>query len=161
MIISAVREDRMPGGRNSGAVYNMYKVKYKKNKKPMKPPPPTSSVAAYNQYNLMSAAAVAAAHGKHSRMEMTNVEKMEMSYALSSSGSSDPGMSEATSLSAPSSPYHIDRPSQPPVGINILKAVLTGSQDVSIYSFIYKLFVAVVNCSIILLRLSFSMYEEI
>ncbi len=23
---SAVREDRMPGGRNSGAVYNMYKV---------------------------------------------------------------------------------------------------------------------------------------
>ena len=27
---TAVREDRMPGGRNSGAVYNMYKVKYKK-----------------------------------------------------------------------------------------------------------------------------------
>ena len=26
-IFSAVREDRMPGGRNSGAVYNMYKVK--------------------------------------------------------------------------------------------------------------------------------------
>ena len=24
--VSAVREDRMPGGRNSGAVYNMYKV---------------------------------------------------------------------------------------------------------------------------------------
>lgn len=30
----AVREDRMPGGRNSGAVYNLYKVKYKKHKKP-------------------------------------------------------------------------------------------------------------------------------
>jgi hypothetical protein len=29
----AVREDRMPGGRNSGAVYNLYKVKYKKHKK--------------------------------------------------------------------------------------------------------------------------------
>lgn len=30
MVLAAVREDRMPGGRNSGAVYNMYKVKYKK-----------------------------------------------------------------------------------------------------------------------------------
>lgn len=27
-IFSAVREDRMPGGRNSGAVYNLYKVKF-------------------------------------------------------------------------------------------------------------------------------------
>lgn len=25
-MFSAVREDRMPGGRNSGAVYNLYKV---------------------------------------------------------------------------------------------------------------------------------------
>lgn len=33
MVLAAVREDRMPGGRNSGAVYNMYKVKYKKHKK--------------------------------------------------------------------------------------------------------------------------------
>uniref|UniRef100_T1J198 Hormone receptor 4 n=1 Tax=Strigamia maritima TaxID=126957 RepID=T1J198_STRMM len=32
----AVREDRMPGGRNSGAVYNLYKVKYKKHKKAQK-----------------------------------------------------------------------------------------------------------------------------
>uniref|UniRef100_A0AAR5P6V6 NR LBD domain-containing protein n=1 Tax=Dendroctonus ponderosae TaxID=77166 RepID=A0AAR5P6V6_DENPD len=34
--VLAVREDRMPGGRNSGAVYNLYKVKYKKHKKPSK-----------------------------------------------------------------------------------------------------------------------------
>ncbi|GAB6026608.1 Ligand-binding domain of nuclear hormone receptor [Chamberlinius hualienensis] len=33
---NAVREDRMPGGRNSGAVYNLYKVKYKKHKKNQK-----------------------------------------------------------------------------------------------------------------------------
>ena len=33
MVLAAVREDRMPGGRNSGAVYNLYKVKYKKHKK--------------------------------------------------------------------------------------------------------------------------------
>ncbi|KAL1489281.1 hypothetical protein ABEB36_014209 [Hypothenemus hampei] len=36
MVLQAVREDRMPGGRNSGAVYNLYKVKYKKHKKPSK-----------------------------------------------------------------------------------------------------------------------------
>lgn len=28
MVLAAVREDRMPGGRNSGAVYNLYKVFY-------------------------------------------------------------------------------------------------------------------------------------
>lgn len=33
MILAAVREDRMPGGRNSGAIYNAYKVKYKRQKK--------------------------------------------------------------------------------------------------------------------------------
>ncbi|XP_018008061.1 hormone receptor 4 isoform X2 [Hyalella azteca] len=33
MVLAAVREDRMPGGRNSGAVYNLYKVKYKKRNK--------------------------------------------------------------------------------------------------------------------------------
>lgn len=33
MVLAAVREDRMPGGRNSGALYNLYKVKYKKHKR--------------------------------------------------------------------------------------------------------------------------------
>lgn len=28
MVLAAVREDRMPGGRNSGAVYNLYKGLY-------------------------------------------------------------------------------------------------------------------------------------
>ena len=37
MVLAAVREDRMPGGRNSGAVYNLYKVKYRKHKKPGQP----------------------------------------------------------------------------------------------------------------------------
>ncbi|UYV63363.1 Hr4 [Cordylochernes scorpioides] len=39
MVLAAVREDRMPGGRNSGVVYNLYKVKYKKHKKPPQPAP--------------------------------------------------------------------------------------------------------------------------
>ncbi|GAB0097485.1 hormone receptor 4 [Sergentomyia squamirostris] len=38
MVLQAVREDRMPGGRNSGAVYNLYKVKYKKHKKSSQKP---------------------------------------------------------------------------------------------------------------------------
>ncbi|XP_066985760.1 hormone receptor 4 isoform X4 [Macrobrachium rosenbergii] len=45
MVLAAVREDRMPGGRNSGAVYNLYKVKYKKKNKKngqMKPGAPAS-----------------------------------------------------------------------------------------------------------------------
>ncbi|XP_037871521.1 nuclear receptor GRF isoform X1 [Bombyx mori] len=42
MVLQAVREDRMPGGRNSGAVYNLYKVKYKKNKKANKTATATS-----------------------------------------------------------------------------------------------------------------------
>ncbi|XP_055331272.1 hormone receptor 4-like [Paramacrobiotus metropolitanus] len=33
MVLAAVREDRMPGGRNSGAVYNLYKVKYRTRKR--------------------------------------------------------------------------------------------------------------------------------
>ncbi|KAH3797225.1 uncharacterized protein LOC127837953 isoform X2 [Dreissena polymorpha] len=33
MVLAAVREDRMPGGRNSGEVYNLYKVKYKKHRR--------------------------------------------------------------------------------------------------------------------------------
>ena len=47
MVLAAVREDRMPGGRNSGAVYNLYKVKYRKHKKNNnKSPPGTNGVAA-------------------------------------------------------------------------------------------------------------------
>ncbi|GIX81328.1 hormone receptor 4 [Caerostris extrusa] len=60
MVLAAVREDRMPGGRNSGAVYNLYKVKYKKHKKGQKngqlrgvitPPSPRSCSATSNSNN--------------------------------------------------------------------------------------------------------------
>ncbi|VDM98078.1 unnamed protein product [Thelazia callipaeda] len=33
MVLEAVREDRMPGGRNGSAIYNLYKLKYKKTKR--------------------------------------------------------------------------------------------------------------------------------
>ena len=54
MVLAAVREDRMPGGRNSGAVYNLYKVKYRKHKKPNGTTPQTtvqSSVVHNNHIN--------------------------------------------------------------------------------------------------------------
>ena len=46
MVLAAVREDRMPGGRNSGAVYNLYKVKYRKHKKTSPPAASTGGGAA-------------------------------------------------------------------------------------------------------------------
>ncbi|CAB3363216.1 Hypothetical predicted protein [Cloeon dipterum] len=48
MVLQAVREDRMPGGRNSGAVYNLYKVKYKKHKKS-----PTGAVSKTHAINSL------------------------------------------------------------------------------------------------------------
>jgi len=53
MVLQAVREDRMPGGRNSGAVYNLYKVKYKKHKKNARNgqiKPPQTKLAAITQH---------------------------------------------------------------------------------------------------------------
>lgn len=47
----AVREDRMPGGRNSGAVYNLYKVKYKKHKKTAQKSSP-QQVRTHDEYAL-------------------------------------------------------------------------------------------------------------
>lgn len=53
MVLQAVREDRMPGGRNSGAVYNLYKVKYKKHKKNnQKTTPPNGKIG--NDSKLMA-----------------------------------------------------------------------------------------------------------
>ncbi|CAG2103421.1 unnamed protein product [Medioppia subpectinata] len=55
MVLAAVREDRMPGGRNSGAVYNLYKVKYRKHKKPINGATPqttaSSLVVVNNNHN--------------------------------------------------------------------------------------------------------------
>jgi hypothetical protein len=33
MVVDAVREDRMPGGRNGSSIYNLYKLKYRKSRK--------------------------------------------------------------------------------------------------------------------------------
>ena len=106
----------MPGGRNSGAVYNMYKVKYKKHKKHTKSP--VSQSPHHHQFSLMA-----------KPPPMSPFDKMDSPksmYSLSDDQTST--CSQMTSLSAPSSPH----PDSIPQSINILKAVLTGSQEVKI-----------------------------
>jgi len=116
MVLAAVREDRMPGGRNSGAVYNMYKVKYKKHKKHTKSP--VSHSPHHHQFNLMSKPPSIGPFDK--------MDSPKSMYSLSDDQTST--CSQMTSLSAPSSPHPDAAPV--PQSINILKAVLTGSQEV-------------------------------
>lgn len=67
MVLAAVREDRMPGGRNSGAVYNMYKVKYKKHKKAATNS--RSSVPNSSSSNLPSSGTSAIAQLSHNQQQ--------------------------------------------------------------------------------------------
>lgn len=57
MVLQAVREDRMPGGRNSGAVYNLYKVKYKKHKKNANQKSPQGNNGKHDSKSMMSPSA--------------------------------------------------------------------------------------------------------
>lgn len=111
MVLAAVREDRMPGGRNSGAVYNMYPCKvgtqhkYKKHKKNPTPKSP-----------LM----------KPQLSYLPGGEKMDSPKSVYLSDDQASCSSQTTSMSAPPSPHTENFSSS----INILKAVLTGSQEV-------------------------------
>lgn len=111
MVLAAVREDRMPGGRNSGAVYNMYPCKvgaqhkYKKHKKNPNPKSP-----------LM----------KPQLGYLSGLEKMDSPKSVYLSDDQASCSSQTNSMSAPPSPH----PEAFSSSINILKAVLTGSQEV-------------------------------
>lgn len=112
MVLAAVREDRMPGGRNSGAVYNMYKVKYKKHK--TKSPkssgnhtPTTTTIGGLEKPNFV-------------------VDSPKSVYLSDDQTSCS---SQTTSLSAPPSPH----PDTLPHRSDILKAVLSGSHDLPQY----------------------------
>jgi len=111
MVLAAVREDRMPGGRNSGAVYNMYPLKvgpqhkYKKHKKNPNPKSPMM---------------------KQQLSYLPGMEKMDSPKSVYLSDDQASCSSQTTSMSAPPSPH----PENFPSSINILKAVLTGSQEV-------------------------------
>jgi len=113
MVLAAVREDRMPGGRNSGAVYNMYPCKvgpqhkYKKHKKNPKSPMSLKSQMTY----------------------LGPLDKLDSPKSVYLSDDQASCSSQTTTMSAPPSPHTETYPPPPPT-INILKAVLTGSQEV-------------------------------
>merc|ERR1719422_943781 len=114
MVLAAVREDRMPGGRNSGAVYSMYPCKvglqhkYKKHKKNPNPKSP-----------MMKQQVLANSY-------LTGMEKMDSPKSVYLSDDQASCSSQTNSMSAPPSPH----PETFSSSINILKAVLTGSQEV-------------------------------
>merc|ERR1719195_352303 len=112
MVLAAVREDRMPGGRNSGAVYNMYpcKHKYKKHKKT--PGVPKSPGMLKQPPGLGYC--------------LTGLDKLDSPKSVYLSDDQASCSSHTNSMSAPPSPY----PDTFSSSINILKAVLTGSQEV-------------------------------
>ena len=117
----------MPGGRNSGHVYNMYKVKYKKNKKhnavntKLPVPPPTTGPPQYNHHKMPLDSPKL--ESTTSYYNMTEAEHPNKSfYSMAEERTS----SQTTTLSTPSSPQQ----ESIPASINILKAVLTGSQQV-------------------------------
>merc|ERR1711884_999017 len=100
----------MPGGRNSGAVYSMYpcKHKYKKHKKNPNPKSP-----------MMKQQVLANSY-------LTGMEKMDSPKSVYLSDDQASCSSQTNSMSAPPSPH----PETFSSSINILKAVLTGSQEV-------------------------------
>merc|ERR1719464_397977 len=113
MVLAAVREDRMPGGRNSGAVYNMYPCKvglqhkYKKHKKNPNSKSPMLKQQVSHSY-------------------LPGMEKLDSPKSVYLSDDQASCSSQTNSMSAPPSPH----PETFSSSINILKAVLTGSQEV-------------------------------
>ncbi|XP_066595570.1 hormone receptor 4 [Prorops nasuta] len=147
MVLQAVREDRMPGGRNSGAVYNLYKVKYKKHKKSNKGSGVNtgmggmgggSNVGGVNGSGSLGAtkstmgsamldrhmAAAAAAH--HSQQQHAQLAGSFLHHHKISSG--DPLNSQPT----PSHPSHPSHPAHSGHLVNgtILKTALTNPSEV-------------------------------
>ena len=134
MVLAAVREDRMPGGRNSGAVYNMYPCKqgpqvtggdpqdshnlqsllqhkYKKHKKNPKSPMSPMSLSMKSQLTYLPP-----------------MDKLDSPKSVYLSDDQASCSSHTTTMSAPPSPHPDSLPPSHPS--NILKAVLTGSQEV-------------------------------
>ncbi len=114
----------MPGGRNSGAVYNMYKVKYKKHKKKQQQTLTGGNTSLMGELPLPSPSA-ASSSSSSSPTVMSG-----LSAALAPSSSSTPyplplkyGNGGPNSLDAITN-------GQKAVGINILRAALTGSSEI-------------------------------
>lgn len=139
MVLQAVREDRMPGGRNSGAVYNLYKVKYKKHKKSNKAGGGMSggNVGGVNGSGSLGGtkgamgttmldkhmAAAAAAHHSQQQQQHAQLAGSFLHHHKISSG--DP-------LNSPPTPSHPSHPAHSGHLVNgtILKTALTNPSEV-------------------------------
>ncbi|KAL6448012.1 hypothetical protein ACFW04_000209 [Cataglyphis niger] len=140
MVLQAVREDRMPGGRNSGAVYNLYKVKYKKHKKSNKTGGGMSgggNVGGVNGSGSLGGtkstmgstmldkhmAAAAAAHHSQQQQQHAQLGGNFLHHHKISSGDS---------LSSPPTPSHPSHPAHSGHLVNgtILKTALTNPSEV-------------------------------
>ena len=89
----------------------MFQHKYKKHKKNPKSPMSMKSQMTY----------------------LPSLDKLDSPKSVYLSEDQASCSSQTTTMSAPPSP-HTDSYPQPPIGVNILKAVLTGSQEVRIVS---------------------------
>ena len=89
----------------------MFQHKYKKHKKNPKSPMSMKSQMTY----------------------LPSLDKLDSPKSVYLSDDQASCSSQTTTMSAPPSP-HTDSYPQPPIGVNILKAVLTGSQEVRIVS---------------------------
>ncbi|RLU19510.1 hypothetical protein DMN91_008067 [Ooceraea biroi] len=142
MVLQAVREDRMPGGRNSGAVYNLYKVKYKKHKKSNKAGGVGGGISGSNVGGVNGSgtlggtktamgtmldkhmAAAAAAH--HSQQQQQQHAQLAGSFLHHHKISSGDPLNSAPTPSHPSHPAH----SGHLVNGTILKTALTNPSEV-------------------------------
>lgn len=135
MVLAAVREDRMPGGRNSGAVYNMYKVKYKKHKranntngKPSSnpntpgPPQPPSSTSLIDPFRRPKS---------ESSGGLGNVIDTKYIVSTSPTITHVPSITTLPPVTSPAPMEMYTNPNKGLLGgVNILRAALTGSNDI-------------------------------
>ncbi|KYN13707.1 Hormone receptor 4 [Trachymyrmex cornetzi] len=140
MVLQAVREDRMPGGRNSGAVYNLYKVKYKKHKKSNK----TGGVGGMSASNVGGVNGSGTLGGVKSTMGTTMLDKHMAAAAahhsqqqqqhaqLAGSFLHHHKISSGDPLNSPPTPSHPSHPAHSGHLVNgtILKTALTNPSEV-------------------------------
>merc|ERR550532_3422139 len=143
MVLAAVREDRMPGGRNSGAVYNMYKVKYKKHKRANSNPSngksssTPSTPGPQSMPNSTSGMDLDPFRRPRSESSGSGLEPHPTTkFIVNTDPVSSCGMTTITNLpiASPPSSMPLDMYPNPNKGllggVNILRAALTGSNDI-------------------------------
>ncbi|XP_011057104.1 PREDICTED: hormone receptor 4 isoform X2 [Acromyrmex echinatior] len=141
MVLQAVREDRMPGGRNSGAVYNLYKVKYKKHKKSNKTSGGVGGMSGGNVGGVNGSGTLGGAKStmgttmldKHMAAAAAHHSQQQQQHAqLAGSFLHHHKISSGEPLNSPPTPSHPSHPAHSGHLVNgtILKTALTNPSEV-------------------------------